>query len=112
MRMNCHLATRCSFVSPAFSPLKRKVSVCVLFEEEKALVMKSITFLKNFSLWSVGHFFQVFFCAITAPPAAKAAADAPNRPPLDAATEKKVLLTVGVDRGGQGEPRPLEFSEQ
>ena len=86
MRINCHLATRCSFVSPAFSPLKRKVSICVLLDEEKALVMKSITFLKNFSLSSLGHFFHDLFWAITAaPPAAKAAADAPNRPPFDTA---------------------------
>ena len=44
-----------------FSPLKRKVKVCVLLDEEKALVMKSITFLKNFSLLSLGHFFHDFF---------------------------------------------------
>ena len=86
MMMNCHLATRCSFVSPAFSPLKRKVSICVLFDEEKALVMKSITFLKNFSLSSLGHFFHDFFQAITAAsPAAKAGAKASNQPPFDTA---------------------------
>ena len=86
--MNCHSATSCSFVNAAFSPLKRKVSICVLLDEEKAFVMKSIMFLKNFSLSSLRHFFYDFFLAITAPPpatAAKAEADTPNRPLFDAA---------------------------
>ena len=57
-----------------------------MFDEEKAFVMKSIMFLKNFSLSSLGHFFHDFFWAITAPPpAVKAAADAPNWPPFDTA---------------------------
>ena len=59
-----------------------------MFDEEKAFVMKSIMFLKNFSLSTLRHFFYDFFLAITAPPpatAAKAEADTPNRPLFDAA---------------------------